>query len=317
MHHPFRVGEVYRNRLGPYEVVSIDAPTMTVRYPDGKIIKGDIATFARIWDNLKAEAAAVKSGVTASTRGQPVRPGDVDTVERTLRPRNKGKQGALFEGLTERDFQASVTGTSWRARDYLGGLLAQRLSDALGEFFQSWAIYRQVRVYIVHAEVSMSNREEGVRRSKFFFALGPEGAHYGLYIERNSGDMDGEWDWPRFVARLHSDAGRIQSVSAAIHEHGITALAYLSEGDDQTRLAGRLVGRSDGLAWLPIEGRAVAMAWPDFAELLSSLDLTLWCDLYFQAEMSKAEAMGLGIGIADRVVKTFVALLPLYTLSRR
>ena len=61
----------------------------------------------------------------------------------------------------------------------------------------------------------------------------------------------------------------------------------------------------------------MATSWLDFAELLSSLDPNRWCDLYFQAEMGKAEAIELGVDIADRVVQTFVGLLPLYALSLR
>ena len=38
MHHPFRVGAVYRNRQGPYKVMSIEGPVMTLRYTDGKVV---------------------------------------------------------------------------------------------------------------------------------------------------------------------------------------------------------------------------------------------------------------------------------------
>lgn len=33
--HPFEVGGRYRNRVGEYEVLSLDGDTMTVRFDDG------------------------------------------------------------------------------------------------------------------------------------------------------------------------------------------------------------------------------------------------------------------------------------------
>ena len=50
---PFRVGETYANRQGNYEVMEIDPPKMTVRYANGRLLVADIATLARIWDNLQ------------------------------------------------------------------------------------------------------------------------------------------------------------------------------------------------------------------------------------------------------------------------
>ena len=251
MNHPFRVGEIYRNRLGPYEVVSIDEPVMTVRYTNGKVFTGDIATQARIWENMQDESAAVRP--------------EPDLI---VRPRNKGKQGALFEGLAEHDFQAGVTGTGWRARTSLGGLLAQRMSDALGRPFQSWAIYRRAHVYIAHTECELRSQEEGIRHAKFMFALKPEGARYGFYVERNSEPMDEDWDWLRFVAGLRSEASKLQQVSAAMRQHGVTAQPYLWESDDKSSLPGHLAAGPDGLTWCPAEGGAVATSWPDFAEML-------------------------------------------------
>jgi hypothetical protein len=52
--HPFRVGGLYANRNGEYEVVDIAPPKMTVRYHDGGMLVADIAILARIWENLQA-----------------------------------------------------------------------------------------------------------------------------------------------------------------------------------------------------------------------------------------------------------------------
>ncbi len=51
--HPFRVGEMYANRVGEYEVIDISPPKMTIRYhSNNQILVTDIALSARIWENL-------------------------------------------------------------------------------------------------------------------------------------------------------------------------------------------------------------------------------------------------------------------------
>ncbi len=51
--HPFRVGEIYANRVGEYEVIDISPPKMTIRYhSNNQILVTDIALSARIWENL-------------------------------------------------------------------------------------------------------------------------------------------------------------------------------------------------------------------------------------------------------------------------
>jgi hypothetical protein len=51
--HPFRVGEIYANRNGEYEVIDISPPKMTIRYhSNNQLLVTDIALSARIWENL-------------------------------------------------------------------------------------------------------------------------------------------------------------------------------------------------------------------------------------------------------------------------
>ena len=110
--HPFRVGETYANRQGPYEVVEIAPPTMTVRYKDGGLMMADIAILARIWENLHLPAEQPETGsrvrATAKASAQPRVP----------------KAASQFLGLTDGDFRPSVSRTTWRVR--LGQLLAAR-----------------------------------------------------------------------------------------------------------------------------------------------------------------------------------------------
>ena len=48
MKNPFQVGGTYHNERGEYEVVSIDGPTMAIRWTDGSTWEGSVALQARI-----------------------------------------------------------------------------------------------------------------------------------------------------------------------------------------------------------------------------------------------------------------------------
>src|SRR5512138_3475046 len=52
--HPCRVGEMYANRRGNYEVMQIAPPKMTIRYYDGEFVTADIVILASIWDNMQS-----------------------------------------------------------------------------------------------------------------------------------------------------------------------------------------------------------------------------------------------------------------------
>jgi hypothetical protein len=60
--HRFRVGEMYANRRGNYEVMQIAPPKMTIRYDDGELVTADIAILARIWDNMQLPPEQPENG---------------------------------------------------------------------------------------------------------------------------------------------------------------------------------------------------------------------------------------------------------------
>lgn len=68
--HPFRVGEMYANRRGNYEVMQITPPKMTIRYDDGELVTADIVILARIWDNMQLPPEQPETGTRsrAATR---------------------------------------------------------------------------------------------------------------------------------------------------------------------------------------------------------------------------------------------------------
>ena len=64
--HPFRVGEIYANRVGEYEVIDISPPKMTIRYhSNNQILVTDIALSARIWENLHLPPEVHPLGIAA------------------------------------------------------------------------------------------------------------------------------------------------------------------------------------------------------------------------------------------------------------
>jgi len=63
---PFQTGNRYRNRDGDYDVLALDGDTMAVRYADGRQARLNVATQARIWQNMLDDdlAAARRSDFT-------------------------------------------------------------------------------------------------------------------------------------------------------------------------------------------------------------------------------------------------------------
>lgn len=292
----FEVGSRYSNRVGPYEVVELDGPDMVIRYDDGQKVNTSVAMQARIRANMKAEKEA-------RLRAAQARVG-----RRTSRAR------VDFSGLGEQDFQGSTAGTTWRARTALGGLLAQNLSQAVNEAFQSYAVYGQTKVHIAIPECYHKSLKEGCRDAKFVFELDEEGALYGLYIEKNSGPMDEAWHWPNLLAALNENVGLQEGCLAAMRRLELQWEVYANPADE---LLACVVPGDEGLEWQPAEGEAAAIGWPELVQRLSEIDEGEWCNLYLCARMPKELAIAAGPGVAAPAVQVFRALLPLYEAAVR
>jgi hypothetical protein len=61
---PFEVGGRYRNRLGEYEVLSIDGNKMTIRYDHGHVQTVGVAVQTQIWQSIQDEEAQPPSPIT-------------------------------------------------------------------------------------------------------------------------------------------------------------------------------------------------------------------------------------------------------------
>jgi len=296
MKHPFRVGERYRNRNGEYEVIRLEEPTMAIRYLDGQTLETTVELQARIWRNMGLEES-IKARAPALT---------------PRRPHQGRRQGLEFRGLQDHDFQRGVAGTSWRARQSLGGLLAQRMTDTTPHTFHSYAIYRRAEVHI--AQPTRYHQATRWREAKFVFYLEPESAVYGFYVEKNNGPMDDTWNWRSLLGALEGTEELQKEVKAVMLGLGLHWEVHIPE-------EGGLIGETEathaGMTWRRKDSRPENTSWPHFIKILRDIDNAKWCDLYLCTYLPKDRAIAAGVQLVDPVTEVYRALLPLYEASTR
>jgi len=295
--NPFKIGDKYRNRDGEYEVITLDASKMTIRYSDGRVVETTVQMQERIRRNMQLDENTPRPD-EGSPRPRP-------------KKRRPDKRGQNFEGLQSDDFQKGVAGTSWRSRGSLGGLLARKMSNTTSQEFQSYSIYRRAELHI--AQPGHYHKSIRWREAKFVLKLDSERARYGFYIERSDEPIDHTWDWQRFIASLGGDKALQRSVSRAMTE---IDLHWDVHFEGETLLVAQVRAADGGLRWEPAdETDSETMSWSDFAARLSDLRLGSWCDLYLCKYMAKDDAIVAGVGLADEVRRIYEALLPLYQAS--
>lgn len=223
--------------------------------------------------------------------------------QRTEPPSSWGRN---FAGLEAGDFKRGVSGTTWRRKGELAGLLASLLSDASSHFFTSYAVPRRPQVFIYVAEHMEEDRRQ--RSAKFYFQLDEEKAHYGFRIEKSDETMDKKWDWSRFLAALEDDDLQ-ETLSAAMAEHNLHWRVEVLDDEGVARLA--IVERDGPLTWEE-EGETESVSWSDFVKRLREVGAERWCDVWLRATMDRAAAVEAGVPIGPQVAGVYRALLPLY-----
>ena len=291
--HPFSVGDKYRNRLGEYEVISIDEPKILVRYDDGTLLEGTVQILERIWRNILADEEAERA--------------ERERLEKAEMRRNQ------FRGLQEHDFGQGIRGTSWRRRDSLAGLLAQRVSNSTPYSFQSYVIRARPKVHIATEDYG-NTKESRPREARFEIDLDQERVRYGFNIGRKSGPLTGSWDWPIFIEALKDDKALQAGIGAAMRKHNLHWQIYAWDGDGDDKLV-TWVGPAEenGLVWHPKgaeEGELIT--WADFATRMRAIGKTRGCDLYLCNELSRDEAIAIGKHIVGPMAQVYRALIPLY-----
>lgn len=207
----FQVGQVYANRDGEYEVLSIDPSggRMEVQFVANRSTKSlDMTIQSRIVQNMQLEARMAENARLAE-KLESEKPEKAPRAPRAPRaatgekkaPGEKKALGREFQGMRPEDFTGSVLGTTWRSKDSLAGGVRARLQRHFKKPFKSSPVYNWPVVYLSHQDVA-AKAEEGVRVARFMLRADEQGLHHGLYLERAS-DLCVDFD--RFVRRLGED----------------------------------------------------------------------------------------------------------------
>lgn len=288
MNHPFKIGETYENAKGSYTVLSISLPKMEIQHEDGSQSMADVAIQTRIWERIEDERAMARE--ESERRAQIYRP------------------PIAFSGLMDGDFKGNVSGTNWRSREGLAGLVSKRLSEMSGFEYTSGAIYRRPQFFVYPPHLPMFNQAEGVKLPKFVVQLHSAGVLYGFYIEKSDKEMDRAWYWPRFIDLL-SDAKWQDFITQAMSDLGLSWIMRFEEqipGTEQYTLAPDIVISSFG------ESSRFATA-SDFFAHLDELPKDQWCNLFFAKTMDKPEAIDLKEKVSQPISQTLNRLAPLYS----
>ena len=299
--HHFEVGEQYRNEDGVYTVLRIEGPDMVIQYEDGRTLQSSIKLQARIWERIQTENAIAAEDAASKT-----------AARRRGGSRSRASLGRDFHGLQDTDFRRGLSGTTWRRRSELAGLLAARLSDLSGQIFESRAVPRRPQAYIVQPQHYSPDRS--LCAAKFLFGLSETGASYGFYIEKSDEPMDDTWDWARFLAAVAEDKS-LQARTLVAMEHCNLRWEINVEMPDGP--ADRYVTTQQETLYLQTQadGEPTPLEWAGFGELLAAVPADGWCNVYLMAYTDKASALELGVGLAQEVANVYNALLPLYAAS--
>lgn len=196
----FQVGQVYANRDGQYEVLSVDpgGGRMEVRFVESKTTKSlDMAIQSRIVQNLQLEARIAENARLAE---KPEKPEKAPRAPRAPRAASTGEKKALgreFTGMRPEDFTGTVTGTTWRNKDSLAGGVRARLQKHFKKQFKSTPVSNAPAVFMTHQETG-----EAACIARFVLRADQDGFHYGLLLERVNEQCA---DFERFVRKLRED----------------------------------------------------------------------------------------------------------------
>lgn len=294
--HPFEVGARYENRKGTYEVIDINGAQMTIRYENGESMETPIKLQKRIIQNMAIDEEIAEQQARHRKRSHRKR---------------SAQYGRNFDGLVESDFKQSVTGTSWRARSGLGGMLAKQLSYLSGRSFVSRAVPRQPQVYVVDRSAYEDLSE---RDAKFCFALDPETVYHGLYVEKGGDRMDESWDWLRLVDTLKEDEALRGALAQAMDRYDLHWSIHMPNQENEPDLTAQVQLDTGGLVIRTgtRSGDAEALQWPDFVKMLEEIDREHCCDLFLRQALNKEKVLDLDVQIAEDVANVWNQLLPLY-----
>lgn len=282
--YTFKVGDRYENRKGPYEVIAVHGDDMTIRWDSGEEIRTDMKGQAKVLRNMQRE---------------------LEEEPRKYR-RTPGWYGDAFVGLKEKDFDQDVTGTCWRSRESLGGLVAKNiLSDDLS--FNSWAIYGSP---IIHwADVQRYSRRETPYQAKLVGRMWKGDFWAGFVVERSENPVDSRQDWNAFLSWLENNEDNLKQI---VEENNMQIC------DPYRTWEGSLTGTiraSDG-AWLYRRSeREEPEPLNSLHGLLASLSNDTWVDLFVIKIFKQSHALSRGRNIGTEIGEVLTKLVDVYKAS--
>jgi hypothetical protein len=226
--------------------------------------------------------------------------------------RKIGRLGKDFTGLKDSDFKDNVDGTTWRRRENLGGLLAERLSQKTGRGFSSHAVYRRPQVLLGEPPRfnAKDDKKINFKKAKFNFRLNESEARYSFYIEKPNYEINPEWEWGSFVRALRQPDLTL-SIKKALERYDLQIIIELFPDGGEERRTLIEVHAADPL--LRVEsGVQRPITWETLADELSGFSVEDWCDLNIGRSMSRVDAISAGTNITPPIVDVFEAFLPLY-----
>src|SRR2546427_453664 len=131
---------------------------------------------------------------------------------------------AHFSGFLDEDFE-TLAGSTWRARDALGGILSRALRAHLGSDSESWGVRRRRELHV--AKRSQYDFFHPIPAAKLFVYSYDELA-YGLYIEATGKRADDKTyvHWQKFRDRIQTDSALRKALAAAIAQHDLMFTDY-------------------------------------------------------------------------------------------
>lgn len=300
MDHPFKIGEVYSNRRGNYEVVQLNNKqgTMVVRYVDsGEEVEHNIETQNRIWQNMAwEEQEAARQDAAANARYQ-------------------HGYGEDFAGLTTADFKTNTEGTTWRSRRGLAGQVARLLSADTEYTFVSWSIYRWPVAFLTHREdYYMAAFAMGTRKAKFTIELDEQNVYYGFYIEKGFEPLDDKWDWLRLTSAWKNKTLLQDAITGLEGNHQARFLARATQNMKTAHFASDFPA---GMYSLWNEQNPTILSVADRWQKLLQVPSNEWVDLYLLASIPKAEAISAGVHVAHTIARVLRDILPVYAAATR
>lgn len=290
----FTVGEHYANRLGEYEVMEVATPVLKIKYTEtGRVQEVEEELQERIVRNLQREIALANA-----------EPEERKAPTKSTRTRRKR---AKFEGFNRGDFDGDISGTSWRAKTGLGGLLAQNLTDKTGEALDSWAPNRQTACFITSPEEASSEFQSD--SAQFFVLTAPSGLTYGLSIHRPADAAEGSTAWDRLLTTL----GEEDTVAAQLNDLLTSGNVELSWYGEAWGEAERETVRGDDDGLQLDRGTVTESDSIDAVlERLNEAPQDQALILTVEAGMAVDDAIAAGPGLADTITDLLEQLMGLY-----